>query len=189
MRKDALNIIILVLFLWAIAGCSSQSAVKATPQIKGGTVVFDKIENAKMYNGLGKRIAQGLALLKDPAVLNAAKGRHEVDGDNLYYMADEYDSKPEDQGRLEAHRKYIDIQYVISGREWIGCRALDGLQIETAYKADKDIEFYTRAEPMTHVTVDAGTFVILWPHEAHMPGRMFDKPEHIKKIVVKVLVE
>jgi biofilm protein TabA len=188
--KRKITMFIALLFcLWTIAGCSNQSTVKAKPEIKGGTMVFDKIENAKMYNSLGKRIAQGLALLKDPAVLNAAKGRHEVDGDNLYYMADEYDSKPEDQGRIEAHRKYIDIQYIISGREWIGCRTLEGLQIETPYNAEKDIEFYTRAEPMTHVTAEAGTFVILWPHEGHMPGRMFDKPEHVKKIVVKVKAE
>jgi hypothetical protein len=115
--KRKITISIALLFcLWTIAGCSSQSAVKAKPEIKGGTMVTDKIENAKMYYGLSKRIAQGLALLKNPAVLNATKGRHEVDGDNLYYMADEYDTKPLEQGRLESHRKYIDIQYVISGR-------------------------------------------------------------------------
>jgi biofilm protein TabA len=180
---------VVLLCLWTIAGCSKQAAVKATPQIKGGTMVYDKIENAKLYDGLGKRIAQGLALLKDPAVLNAAKGRHEVDGDNLYYMADEYDSKPEADGRLEAHKKYIDIQFIVSGHEWIGCRGLEGLKLETPYKAEKDIEFYTRAEPMTHIDMPAGTFAIIWPHEGHMPGRMFDKPEHVKKIVVKVKAE
>jgi YhcH/YjgK/YiaL family protein len=42
---------------------------------------------------------------------------------------------------------------------------------------------------MTHVAMEAGTFAIIWPHEAHMPGRMFDKPEHVKKIVVKVKAE
>lgn len=152
-------------------------------------MITDKIDSAEIYYGLGKRIAQGLALLKDPAVLNAAKGRHEVDGDNLYYMADDYDSKPENQGRIEAHRKYIDIQYVISGREWIGCRTLDGLKLETPYNPDKDIEFYTRAEPMTRLDMEAGTFCILWPHEAHMPCRMFDKPVPVKKIVVKVKAE
>jgi biofilm protein TabA len=189
MRKDALKIITLVLFLWAVAGCSKQAAVNANPEIKGGTMVSDKIENAQKYNGLGKRIAQGLALLKDPAVLNAAKGRYMVDGDNLYYSTDEYDSKPEDQGRIEAHRKYIDIQYVISGREWIGCRALEGLKLETPYNPDKDIEFYHRAEPITHIDMQAGTFAIIWPHEGHMPGRMFDKPEHVKKIVIKIKAE
>jgi len=152
-------------------------------------MLYDKIENAGMYNVMGKRIAQGLALLKDPKVLNSAKGRHEVDGDNLYYMADEYDSKPEADGRIEAHKKYIDIQYIISGREWIGCRKIEGLKIETPYSAEKDVELYTRAEPMTRIDMETGTFCILWPHEAHMPCRMFDKPVPVKKIVVKVKVE
>jgi YhcH/YjgK/YiaL family protein len=152
-------------------------------------MICDKLDAAEIYYGLGQRIAQGLALLKDPEVLNAAKGRYEVDGDNLFFIADEYDSKPEAEGRLEAHRKYLDIQFIVSGREWIGCRDLEGLKLETPYNPDKDIAFYTRAEPMTRVDMETGTFCILWPHEAHMPGRMFDKPVPVKKIVVKVKVE
>jgi YhcH/YjgK/YiaL family protein len=152
-------------------------------------MIIDKIDSAEIYYGLGQRIAQGLALLKDPDVLNAAKGRYEVDGKNLFFMADEYDSKPENEGRFEAHRKYLDIQFIVSGREWIGCRELEGLKLETPYNPDKDIEFYHRAEPMTRIDLEAETFAIIWPHEAHMPGRAFDKSERVKKIVVKVKVE
>ena len=181
--------IALLLCVCVFAGCSSQKTLKQNPNVKGGTMISDKIDNAEIYYGLGKRIAQGLALLKDPAVLNAAPGRHEVDGENLYFMADEYDTKLQEQGRLESHRKYIDIQFVVSGREWIGCRPIEGLQIETPYDAKKDIAFYHRAEPMTHVAMEAGTFAIFWPHDAHMPSRMYDKPARVKKIVVKVKVE
>ncbi|HML74505.1 MAG TPA: YhcH/YjgK/YiaL family protein [Anaerohalosphaeraceae bacterium] len=152
-------------------------------------MICDKLDNAEMYYGLGQRIAQGLALLKDPAVLASAPGRYEVDGENLYFSVDEYDSKPEAQGRFESHRKYVDIQYIVSGREWIGVRELEGLKTETPYDVKKDIEFYDRAEPMTRLDMEAGTFAILWPHDAHMPCRMFDKPERVKKIVVKVRVE
>ncbi len=152
-------------------------------------MITDKIDSAEMYYGMGQRIAQGLALLKDPDVLNAPKGRHDVDGDNLFFIADEYDSKPESDGRLESHHKYIDIQYIVSGREWIGCREIEGLKLETPYNAEKDIEFYHRTEPMTRIDMEAATFCILWPHEAHMPCRMFDKPVPVKKIVVKVKVE
>jgi biofilm protein TabA len=152
-------------------------------------VISDKLDNAEIYYGLGKRIAKGLALLKEPSVLNANPGRYAVDGENLFYMADEYETKPEEQGRLESHRKYIDIQFILFGREWIGCRGLDGLTVQTPYDAKKDIAFYHRLEPMTHVVMETGTFAIFWPHDAHMPGRIFDKPHRIKKIVVKVRVE
>jgi YhcH/YjgK/YiaL family protein len=152
-------------------------------------MICDKLDNAVIYYGLGQRIAQGLALLKDPAVLASAPGRYEVDGENLYLSVDEYDSKPEAQGRFESHRKYVDIQYIVSGREWIGVRELEGLKTETPYDVNKDIEFYYRTEMMTRLDMEAGTFAILWPHDAHMPCRMFDKPERVKKIVVKVRVE
>jgi YhcH/YjgK/YiaL family protein len=173
----------------AFVGCSAKKTLKQDINAKRGVMISDKLDNAEIYYGLGKRIAQGLALLKESFVQTSRPGRYEVDGENLFFIVDEYETKPEEQGRLESHRKYIDIQFVLSGREWIGCRPIEGLQVETPYDAKKDIEFYHRAEPMTRVAMEAGTFAIFWPDDAHMPGRMFDKPQRVKKIVVKVRVE
>jgi len=152
-------------------------------------MICDKLDNAGIYYGLGGRIAAGLALLNESRVQTSESGRYEIDGDNLYFVVDQYETAPQEQGRLESHRKYIDIQFVLSGREWIGCRPIESLQVETPYDAKKDIEFYHRAEPMTRVAMEAGTFAIFWPHDAHMPGRMFDKPARVKKIVVKIKTE
>jgi len=152
-------------------------------------MITDRLKNAEIYYGLGERIKRGLLLLKDSAVINSAPGRYEVEGKDMYYNSDSYQTMPAGQGRFEAHRRYIDIQYIVSGREWIGVSGLEGLKVQTPYNPAEDVEFYHQAEPMSRVVLSAGDFAIFRPGDAHMPCRMFDRPEQVRKIVVKVSVE
>ena len=119
-----------------------------------------------------------------------APGKYEVDGEDLFYVVDEYETKPIDEGRLEIHRKYLDIQCVVSGAECIGVAPMEGLVEETPYDGEKDLAFY-RAEPaMSRLHLAQGMFAIFWPNEPHMPGRRIGStPEKVKKIVVKVKME
>ncbi|RPH92172.1 MAG: DUF386 domain-containing protein, partial [Calditrichaeota bacterium] len=93
--------------------------------------------------------------------------------------------KERSAARLEAHRKYIDIQYIISGADEMGWKAVKECQnIDAAYDEGKDIEFY-RDVPMLWKTVPAGSFAIFFPNDAHAP--MVGQGE-IHKAVVKVLI-
>ena len=83
-------------------------------------MILDQLDNALLYGSLGQRIAAGLALLNEESVRGAAPGKYEVDGENLFYIVDEYDTAPIADGKLEIHRKYLDIQYLVSGSECIG---------------------------------------------------------------------
>lgn len=153
-------------------------------------MILDHLDNALMYGGLGERIAVGLALLDEDSVRNAAPGRYEVDGENLFYNVDEYETKPIDEGRFEIHRKYMDIQYIVSGAECIGVAPLEGLTIETPYDGEKDIAFYRYEPEMSKLVLKQGMFAIFRPNEPHMPCRRIgDTPEKVKKIVVKVRME
>jgi biofilm protein TabA len=114
-----------------------------------------------------------------------APGRHEVDGDRMYVSIAHQDGRGEDGARLEAHRRYIDIQYTIDGDELIGwmplvrCTMPDGDFEET-----KDVGFFAD-RPSTWVSVPAGSFAIFFPHDAHAPlaGRGL-----LKKAIVKIAV-
>ena len=152
-------------------------------------MIFDNIDSALIYAGLGERISIGLALLNEDSVRNAAPGPHEVDGENLFYIVDEYETKPAQEGRLEIHRKYLDIQYIVSGEECIGVAPLEGLTEETPYDGEKDLAFYKYGPTMSNLHLQQGMFAIFWPNEPHMPCRSIDKAETVKKIVVKVRME
>jgi YhcH/YjgK/YiaL family protein len=152
-------------------------------------MILDQLDSALIYTGLGERISIGLALLNEDPVRNATPGKYEVDGENLFYIVDEYETKPVQEGRLEIHRKYLDIQYIFSGEECIGVAPLEGLTEETLYDGQKDLAFYQFEPSMSKLHLKQGMFAIFWPNEPHMPGRSINTTETVKKIVVKIRME
>ena len=152
-------------------------------------MILDHLDSALLYNNLGQRIAIGLALLNEESVRDAAPGKYEVEGENLFYIVDEYETKPVEEGRFEIHRKYLDIQYIISGEERIGVAPLEGLIEETPYDGKQDLAFYKYEPAMSKLVLKQGMFAIFWPNEPHMPGRSIDKAGTVKKIVIKVRME
>lgn len=124
-------------------------------------------------------------------------GRITVDGDRVYALVQSYETSPAPAGGplLEAHRKYIDIQYIAEGVEAIGCAPTELLNVSAAYDPAKDVEFGTvpRAS-LTLVRLAAGQLALLWPEDAHAPklaaaaGDAPAQPAQVKKIVVKVAV-
>ena len=152
-------------------------------------MILDHLDNALLYGGLGKRIAIGLALLNEDSVREAVPGKYEVDGENLFYVVDEYETKPVQEGRLEIHRKYLDIQYIVSGEECIGFAPLEELSEESPYDGKRDLAFYEYEPTMSRLVLKQGMFVIFWPSEPHMPGRSINTTGTVKKIVVKIRME
>ena len=152
-------------------------------------MILGQLDSALLYGGLGERIATGLALLNENSVRNAAPGKHEVQGDDLFYVVGEYETQSIELGRLEIHRKYLDIQYVVSGTECIGHAPLEGLTEETPYNSEKDLVFYQHEPTMSKLILKQGMFAIFWPNEPHMPGWMVNTSEKVKKIVVKIRME
>ncbi len=151
-------------------------------------MIFDHISNSHLYESLSPRLAKALRLLRDGKLSGLTLGRHDIDGSDIYALAQAYQTKPIDPAKWEVHRKYIDVQFVEDGVERIGWAPLaGGLRTTEPYDAAKDIEFLTGTGDF--VRVSKGMFAILFPQDAHMPSRM-DGPEPtaVKKVVVKVAV-
>jgi biofilm protein TabA len=115
--------------------------------------------------------------------------RYDIDGDNLYAPVSEYLTKNEEDARYEAHQKYIDIQYVVSGKELIGVapmtRKKDFLE---PYNAVKDVEFLTVTEGKNCLALP-DRFFIFFPEDAHRPGIKDGENSPVRKIVVKVKID
>lgn len=135
---------------------------------------------------LGDRLALALDFLRTGNVLELLPSRIELDGDKVFAMIQHYNTKPKEQGFWEAHRKYIDVQYVAEGQELMGYANFDHLEAGE-YDAEKD--FTLLKGEGSFVLMKAGTFVILGPQDAHMPQIAVDAPQPVKKVVIKVAVE
>ena len=148
-------------------------------------MVSDLLANAHLYRALGPSIARGLQFLADTDLASLPLGRHELDGAPLYALVSEYAPKPPAEGRWEAHRRYLDLQYVVSGVERMGVAPIDRLAAAD-YDADRDMLWLSGSGDF--LRFGAGQFMILWPGDAHMPGIDAGLPGLVRKVVVKIAV-
>ena len=147
-------------------------------------MIIDKIENAHLYENISERINKSFEYIRTTDLKNLPAGRYPIDGENIFALVSEYQTKSESEGKLEAHRKYIDVQYVISGEELMGYAPLGNQQILETYKEENDIEFYTGDKSFTKVS--EGMFAIFFPEDVHMPGISTGIISDVKKLVIKV---
>jgi YhcH/YjgK/YiaL family protein len=117
-----------------------------------------------------------------------AIGRYNLSGDDLYAMVSEYVSKNEEDAKFEAHRKYADIQYVISGEEKIGLEPLNESGISVPYNEAKDVAFYNIASKNFRMA-NQKVFFVFFPQDAHCPGVKISENRKVKKLVIKVKLE
>jgi YhcH/YjgK/YiaL family protein len=115
--------------------------------------------------------------------------KHVIDGDNLFVAVSEYNTKEAVDAKFEAHRKYIDIQYVVKGTEMIGIAPLASSDsITQPYDETKDIEFLKFSNETFHEATP-GNFFVFFPEDGHMPGVKSDSIAPVKKVVVKVRID
>jgi YhcH/YjgK/YiaL family protein len=149
-------------------------------------MIIDSIENADFYAGLHPRLAQAFDVLKNKALARKKDGKYIVDGEKVYYTIARYRTKPLNQGKLEAHKKYIDIQVVLKGEELLGNVLINGLTTTEPYDKARDIEFFDQPEKITTAVLKRGLFCILFPSDAHMPCCHTTEPSDVTKLVIKV---
>ncbi len=148
-------------------------------------MILDALSSAGHYTSLHRSFASAFAFLRtlDPSTLEP--GKEVIDGDHVFASVSLGPGKPEADALLEAHRSYIDVQYVVRGTERMGWRHRNECtHVSIPYDHAKDIEFLADA-PATWVTVHPGSFVIFFPSDAHAPMVSEDT---ILKVVVKIRV-
>ncbi len=150
-------------------------------------MILDRLENADEYRPLGANVAAALDYLRRTNFSQMPAGRQEVDGDRVFAVVQRYRPKPLAQIVWEAHRQYIDVQYVAAGMERMGYAPLgDELRVRRPYDAEKDAILFD-ADGQLFV-VSAGQFAVFAPRDVHAPGlatELSDDAAEVCKVVVK----
>ena len=118
-------------------------------------------------------------------------GRYELDG-GAYVVLQSYQSKLRQNANYEAHKKYTDIQVVISGCEIISIESLDAMYkypVITPYNEEKDVELYTPNCDGIDYVLNDGDFLIIPPRDAHAPGINVGGQGEVLKAVFKIPVK
>jgi YhcH/YjgK/YiaL family protein len=129
---------------------------------------------------------KAFAFLNRSDLASLAPGNYPVDGDRAYAIISSYDSKDPEKTQWESHRKYIDLQYVISGKEKIGVAPVAKARVTEAYDETKDIAHYETDGK--YYVAEPGTFFLFFPQETHRPGIRVKNNEPVKKLVIKIQV-
>ncbi len=147
-------------------------------------MITDHIKNRALYTGVSDGIRQGLEAIASGQYDSAEPGRYELPN-GLYLLVQHYGPKKLEEAVWEAHRNYLDIQYVVSGDEYIGWAPLADMQTKIEYDPAKDMHRLTGQGSL--VAIPQGYFMILHPDDAHLPCIEY-KAREIVKLVVKVPV-
>ena len=149
-------------------------------------MILDTLANAARYAGMHPGFARAFQFLAATDLAALPPGRHEVDGDRMFVLINHEPGRGEDGARLEAHRRYIDIQYTFEGDELIGWMPLTRCTSPAGpFDENKDVIVFDDT-PSTFVSVPPGSFTIFFPHDAHAPLAGLGL---LKKAVVKIAVE
>ena len=136
-----------------------------------------------------ERWKKAFEFLKSHELDTLAAGRYDIDDDNLFASVSEYTTQSPSEKHYEAHQKYVDIQYVISGKERIGISPVtDTTKTFQAYDAGKDIGLYAVKTVKTYPATPA-VFFIFFPSDAHEPGLDPGEKTEVKKVVIKLRTE
>lgn len=153
--------------------------------------VFGKLEDILKENIFNGKIKQGLEYLswmnKD-FLFSKPEGyfeKNEVFGQDIYALHQVSKTKPVKEARFEAHREYIDLQYIWEGQELITITDRGNLTVLIPYNKQKDIQFFGYF-PATSLIMKPGMLAVFYPYDVHAPGINFKRRQLIRKTVVKV---
>lgn len=149
-------------------------------------MIIDTLDNAALYQGLERKIRMAFDYLAHTDLSAITPGRYALDGDQVYALVEHYTTRPREQGVWEAHRRYLDVQYVVEGLETIGYAHIASLSITQPYSLEKDRTLF--AGTGDFLTVRAGTFLVFFPEDGHIPGLVCGEPQTVCKVVIKVAV-
>lgn len=145
-------------------------------------MIVDTLSNYGKYITLHKDFKSVFDYINTHNLKDLECGRYELRGNEVFFNLQEYETKPIQ--KLEAHKKYIDIQVVISGEEYMGYTNIENTTISEDYNEERDVLFLNGN--VDKIKANNKTFLIFYPEDAHMPALSINEPKFVKKAIFKI---
>lgn len=151
--------------------------------------IIKKQKNAREYSEdyLTIRLDNAIAYIANLNHSELRPGRYEV-SDDFYYTVQEYETFAEEESVYESHRKYIDIQWVVSGYEALYVTDINHLSPSDEYNESKDVIHYSKSDNKSELLLSPGSCAVLFPKDAHRPARFMGGNSIVTKIVGKLKI-
>lgn len=151
-------------------------------------MILDSLSQSALYSSISSRFEKAFAFLRQVNETTPV-GRYDIDGEEVFAFVQQHKTRPIAERQYEAHRRYIDIQFMIRGREVLYWAPLPMLTHVTMPFSEKDDAalFSIIPEGMPY-QLREGQFTILFPEDGHVPSCTWGEAAEVLKVVVKVQV-
>ena len=133
-------------------------------------MIADTIDNAGLYKSVHPGVTAAFEFINKAIEEDLPVGKYEIDGRAIWASVQEYETKTEPDGKWEAHRDYIDVQFVREGREVIYTKRVGALEESVPYNPEKDVVFYKNISDASAQVLESGEWALLFPEDAQRPG-------------------
>ena len=153
-------------------------------------MIVDKIEHLPQYQLFREdELDFILDFCRKAVEEDIEEGRADFYGGGLYALVQIYDTRKREESVMEAHREYLDLQYIAEGEEYFYIHETSECKVKEDMTPEKDVIFLECGEPDVRVKAKKGMFVLLFPQDSHMPCIQTGRKEKVKKIVFKIRIK
>ena len=146
-------------------------------------MILDKLPAASAYRGIHPRLDRVLDRLNESFLSTVGSETMRLEGDSLYVTRFTYDTLPLEDTFFEAHRRYLDVHLMMEGEERVELASPGSL---TLFEHKDDFYAY-RGQAEQSLILRPGSFLVVFPEDAHRIKIQVNGPETVSKVVFKVL--
>lgn len=151
-------------------------------------MIIDDISQHEKYHSLNRFFEQAFQYLTTTNFEAMTLGKVTLIPDQLYAIISEYDTILPEGQLSEAHEKFIDIQYLVTGVEQIGVSFITNCHKQASYDVENDVTLFDNP-PSFYAVLHPYQFMILFPTDVHLPNISHQKVNKVRKVVMKVAVQ
>lgn len=149
-------------------------------------MICDKFENIGLYCNQGDALYKAISYARDFDI-SLSDGEYELDGRNIFAKVVTYKTEKADLRKFEAHKEYIDVQVMLSGKERMDVSIDQDLELIGDYDKENDFQLLEPKDGYSTMVMSPGKFVIFFPDDIHRPNCNIETySTSARKICIKV---
>ena len=151
-------------------------------------MIFSSIYSKDNCTIYPQAIQTAITYLKENDFVSMLPGVYEIQGKDIYAQVFDAQTEPADKKRPEVHEKFVDVQFLASGKERLGFTPDTGKYEVDERIDERDLIFYKKIENEGFIEATPGCYCIFFPNDVHRPAVMAEEAMVVRKVVVKVNV-
>lgn len=150
-------------------------------------MIFGNIKNIDEFNFLPQKILKCFEYINNHDLATYEKGKYEIYGEQLFVNISEYETTNAENRFWEAHKKYLDLHFILDGTEQIDINFIDNME-QKDFVEEKDF-LPLEGKSNGCVILNKGDFLICYPKDAHRTAIKVNEPSNVKKAIFKIKIK